>query len=128
MNQFTQHIPSFVDRRDPAPTTEFSTTEELLSLDVVQRYKGPKFSHFALEGNCLMAISDEGFQWWVAGYIKDPSTVELPQWNGWKHRAELPDGSRVILSGDDVVSSCGDELTLRNGTKARNLRNSEPSL
>ena len=122
MATFRQHIPAFVDIDGPPPMAEFSTTDELLALEVVQRYgKGPDFSHFAMSDNRLMEISDEGFKWWVVGSVSDPSAVDLPKWGGWKFRAELPDGSRVVL-GSEVVSSCGDVLTLRNGTKARNLR------
>ena len=122
MATFRQHIPAFVDIDGPPPVAEFSTTDELLALEIVHRYgKGPGFSHFAMSDNHLMEISDEGFEWWVVGSVSDPSAVDLPKWGGGKFRAELPDGSRVVL-GSEVVSSCGDVLTLRDGTKARNLR------
>ena len=124
MNEFTQHIPAFVDvGREPPPSFEFDTLDELLSNEVVKRYgKGKDFSHFALSDNYLMEISDSGFHWWVVGYIKNPDDIDLPKWEGWKYRAELSNGKKVILNGDEVVSSCGGELTLRDGTKARNLR------
>ena len=122
MNKFKQHIPNFVDVDECSDWIEFETTQDLLKLEIVQRYgKRKDFSHFALSNSCLMEISDEGFHWWVVGYIADPSMVNLPQWEGRKHRAEMPDGSRVILT-NEVVSSCGDVLTLRDGTKAKNLR------
>lgn len=55
---------------------------------------------------------------------------DLPQWDGGKYRAELPDGRVVELSGGaggDVVSSCGEVLTLRDGSKARYIRSAEPA-
>jgi len=123
MNKFRQHIPTFVDTDKPLPIYKFETTEELLRLEVVQRYsKWEKFSYFAIGENYLMIIGDDGFYWWVVGYVDDPTTVDLPKWDGPKYKAELPNGEKVILS-EEVVSSCGDTLTLRNGTKAKDLRN-----
>ena len=120
MAQFRQHIPTYVDH-DPTPTFEFANTKELLALEVVQRYgREPAFSHFAMSGNNLMEISHDGFKWWVVGSVSDPSIVDLPKWEGWKFRARLADGS-IALVGPEVTSSCGDVLTLRNGTKAKNL-------
>jgi hypothetical protein len=81
-NTFRQHIPGFVGDPDDSPKEyTFETTEELLALEVVQRYgKGPDFSHFALFGDLLMEISDGGRHWWVVGYLGDPTSVDLPQW------------------------------------------------
>ena len=122
MNRFKQHIPNFVDVDKPSKWIEFESTEDLLSLEIVQRYgKRQNFSYFALSDNCLMEICDDGFYWWVVGYIDDPSTVELPQWEGGKYRAQMPDGSIKVLT-NEVISSCSDVLTLRDGTKAKNLR------
>ena len=120
MNKFVQHIPSFVDHRGETPAADFETTEELLNLEVVKRYIHEDFSHFALSDNCLMAVSDDGFKHWVVGFIKNAGDIDLPQWEGWKFRAELPNGNKVVL-GSDVVSSYGDVLTLKDGTTAKNL-------
>ncbi len=122
MNKFTQHIPAFVDQREKPPSFDFETTEELLSSEIVSRYKKDDgFSHFVMSENCLMTISDNGFKHWVVGYIKNPELIDLPQWEGWKFRAELPNGEKVILGRGEVVSSCGGELTLADGTKAKDL-------
>ena len=122
MNWFLQHIPAFVDVDERPQKIPFETTEELLSLEVVKRYSTrPSFSHFAVDDNYLMEIYDDGFGWWVVGRIGCPESVELPKWEGWKFHAEMPDGSKVVL-GKEVVSSCGDELTLEDGTKAREIR------
>ena len=113
MNSFKQHIPSFCDVDHPA-AVPFETTEQLLALEIVQRYKRPDFSHFAMADNALMEISDGGRYWWVVGYIKHPERINLPKWDGGKYRAEPQSG--------EVVMSCGDTLTLRDGTTARWLR------
>ena len=68
-----------------------------------------------------MVIHDDGFHWWVVGYIENPADIDLPKWDGWKHKAKMPDGSIKTLT-DEVISSCGDILTLRDGTKAKNIR------
>jgi hypothetical protein len=82
LNTFRQHVPAFVELGGPPPVLSFSTTAELLALEVVQRYgKRPEFSHFALDGNLRMEISDGGRHWWVVGYIEDPSSVYLPAWD-----------------------------------------------
>ena len=125
MNRFKQHIPAFVDVDEKPLWHNFETTEDLLSLEIVKRYIGKYFSHFALSDNHLMEISDDGFSWWVVGYIEDPSVVVLPQWEGWKFRAEMPDGSRRILSKEEAMSICGDKIMLRNGSFARNLTKKE---
>jgi hypothetical protein len=121
MNKFTQHIPSFMDGFEPR-VYEFESTEQLLSYDffksIAQR---PKFSHFAMHRSHLMEISDEGFHWWVLGRIEHPEEMDLPQWEGWKFRAEL-DGKDVILSGKEVTCSCGNVLELADGRKAINKR------
>lgn len=121
MNTFKQHIPAFVDVDSP-PVQNFETTQELLALEIVQRYvKDKGFSHFAMSGNLLMKICDEGYRWWVVGRIGDPSSIDLPKWDGGKYRAQLPNGDVVELTGQDVYSSCGDELTLHDGTKAKEI-------
>ena len=92
MNEFKQHIPCFVDIDPPSPNLyEFETTEELLNLEIVQRYgKEKNFSHFALNENRLIEVSDNGYYWWVVGYIKYPNDVDLPKWEGPKYREKLP--------------------------------------
>jgi len=122
LNRFTQYIPAFVDARGGKPySIEFRTTEELIALKVVQRYIRDDFSHFAMSDEHLMAVSDDGFVHVVVGRIQYPKLVDLPPWDEWKFRAELPNGEKVIL-GNEVISSCGDVLTLKDGTKAKNLK------
>ena len=122
MNNIMQHIPSFVDV-DPAASIEFETTKDLLKLPMVKQYE-KEGSLFAINTNHLMVINDNGFSWWVIGRIKDISNVDLPQWSGWKFKAESKDGTKTILS-HEVVSVCGDILTLVDGSEAKKLNPEE---
>ena len=88
MNKFKQHIPNFVDFGKAPEWIEFETTEDLLNLEVVQRYsKRRDFSHFAISGDLLISILDKGYKWWVVGYIEDPTVVDLPKWQP-KYKAD----------------------------------------
>lgn len=123
MGIFKQHIPTYVDYREASPRWNFNTTEELCNLPPMLKAKErPGFSHFAISGNCILQIADEGFYWWVLGYVDDVDGVELPEWDGGKHRAELEDGRIVILMRREIVSSCGNVLTLRDGSTAKWIR------
>lgn len=127
MLKFIQHIPSFVDSRGmDVFELECSSVEELLSNPFFDKYKGDKFSHFtkSKERNryALMSISDNGFSWWVVGFILTKEPLDLPEWEGWKFRARL-DGENVIVgTGADcvakVVMISGGTLTLDDGRVA----------
>lgn len=125
MNKFKQHIPNFINV-DKSPDIEFKATEDLLGINVVKQWyepvDGKPFSHFAISGNRLIVVHDNCFSWWVVGYIKYPELVKLPKWVGGKYRAELSDGSRVELTSKEVVSSCGNILTLKDGSNAKNIK------
>lgn len=116
---FRQHIPSFVDGAE-SEIIKFNTTEELLNSELFQRYKNPD-SSFVKDDNKIMEIHDDGYHWWVVGFVDQPDKIDLPKWDGWKFRAELKDGRKVVLS-KEVVMSSGDILTLRDGSTAKNLR------
>ena len=121
VNKFIQHIPGFIGGIEPE-RNDFETTEDLLKLEAVRRYgRGKDFSHFALSDDLLMEISDEGLRWWVVGSIEKPEEVDLPKWDGGRYKAEYPDGTIKILT-DEVYSSCGDKLTLRDGTEVKRIR------
>jgi hypothetical protein len=119
MNSIRQYRPAYFEGFENE-TVDFSTTYELINIPFVKNFAFGNFSHYAISDNCLMAIYDNGFEHWVVGFIKNPKSVKLPKWKGWKFRALL-DGKEVVLS-KEVVSSCGDVLTLRDGRKATNLR------
>jgi len=144
-NHFRQHVPSFVDGVERFGF-DFTTTEELLGNEWIKGWSKPfkpkklisidfttgettesetkntsgDFCRYSISDNHLMAEFDDGFHWWVLGTIEKPELIDLPKWAGWKHRAIL-DGEEVVLT-DEVGSSCGDVLTLRDGRKARNIR------
>ena len=123
MNKFTVHIPNFVDHRDPPPSCEFETLDELKAIPhVKQASDSPSFSHFALSDNHLMSISDGGKHWWVLGHIDNPSSVDLPQWDHGLYDVEYTDGRRDTVTGTSVRSSCGDNVTLADGTVVKWIR------
>ena len=110
------------ERNDDDPVIEFNTTEELLTHDLIKPYsENDNFSHFAMSGSHLMEISDNGFHWWVIGEVKDPSTIELPKWDGGKYLGEDENGKEIVLT-KEVISSCGGLLTLKDGRKLKNLK------
>ena len=113
MNTFKQRFPRFIDvDRDAIPTYEFSTLEELYTIDIVSSsMKDPSFSHFALSDNYLMSITDEGYGWRVLGHVSITNGLQIPKWNGGKYLAQFSDG-RIVTLTKEVVSSCGRQLTL----------------
>lgn len=79
MNKITKHIPNFVDSRDPPPSGQFETQADLETIPFVKQWKDDKgFVRFSLSDNRLMAEMVGEF--WVVGYLQNPSTVDLPQW------------------------------------------------
>ena len=86
MNNFVQRIPGGCDISGDPLSFEFNTTEELLALEYVQRFAKHRPSTFVMEDNCLMVISDNGYHWWVVGYIEKPNEINLPKWDGPKYR------------------------------------------
>lgn len=86
MNTFKLYVPSFLEIESVAEI-EFETTEDLLALEQVQVFAETKtFFQFCMSNHTLMVLYDEGYYWWVVGYIKDPSIINLPQWEGVKYR------------------------------------------
>ncbi len=124
MNAIKQHIPAFVDVEHRPGWIPFDTTDELLNLDVVRRYRDEKFHRWSKSGDHLMVESDEGYEWWVVGFLKDAAAVDLPAWKA-KYLARLADGREVTLTDETtprVWSSCGGHLKLSDGTTAVNVR------
>jgi hypothetical protein len=123
MNYIKHHVPDFArDGRDPIITEAFLTTADLLALEKVSRWKDSDFSHFAMNKNHLMAILHNGFQWWVVGYIEDPTVIDLPQWDHGKYRVQYEDGTINEVAGTEVRMSSGDDVWLTNGVKAKRIR------
>lgn len=123
MNKFTVHIPAFVDYREDPPAYEFETLEELKAIPHVKQAAGiPNFSHYAITERYLMSISDGGKHWWVLGYIRDPTAVDLPQWDHGITDVEYPDGRRATISGTQIRQYCGNDVTLLDGTVVKHIR------
>lgn len=112
--------PSLEDfMKDKDGKIPFETTEELLKLQSVKRWKGNlNFSHFAISKNCLMVILKDGFGWWVIGYIGNPELVNLPKWDGGKYKVQFDDGTITILTSNDLSYSCLNIAVLKDGRRA----------
>ena len=54
--------------------------------EYVQGFAKIRPSTFVMSGRCLMTVSDNGYHWWVLGYIENPKEINLPQWNGPKYK------------------------------------------
>lgn len=85
-NWFLPHIPKYIDAPEP-DLILFNTKEELLNAEIIKRAMAdPDFSHFAISDNCLMKISDNGYQWTVLGYLHNPNDFGFPKWHGPKYK------------------------------------------
>ena len=86
INRFKEYIPCTIEMdKDERPQwIEFESTEDLLNLEVVQKYGKEEGSQFVLAKNTLLAEWEKGVQWWPVGHIEFPQRVELPQWEGPK--------------------------------------------
>lgn len=85
MNHFKQHVPSCVTGVIPLEF-DFETTEDLISHSYLQRYVKNDFVEFAISDNRVLAISDEGYHWWVMGRVTKPEELTLNKWGGVKRR------------------------------------------
>lgn len=126
-NYFKQRIPAYIDPRGYTPfELEFSETEELINSTFIQKwlnYNPP--STIVKNGKYLMIEEKEGFSWWVIGYISNPDDLQVPNWNGGKYIVQYENGEIEVLtyeSKNPVVSTCGNEVTLRDGTKCKSIR------
>lgn len=126
-NYFKQRIPAFIDPRGYTPfELEFSETEELINSTFIQKwlnYNPP--STIVKNGNHLMIEENEGFSWWVIGYISNPDDLQVPNWNGGKYIVQYENGEIEVLtyeSKNPAVAFCGNQVTLRDGTKCKSIR------
>lgn len=118
--QFRQLRSSFNDPEDVMLHFDFETSEELFSHDYIKWHmKQPHFTRFSLTNDhTLMAEYKNGFEWWVVGYINYPESLNLPKWKP-KYFIQYPSGFRTVLENGEVISICGTEGTLRDGTLVR---------
>jgi len=123
-NHFRQRIPRFVDNDNPLEF-DFDTVEELVNHPYIQEWlnKNPHSILVKSEG-ILMVVYNEGFNWWCIGWITNPDDLELPEWEGGKYIAQYSNGNIEVLdktSKNPMISSCGDVLTLKDGTKCKKI-------
>jgi len=89
VNHFRQRTPGGVDPSLCLEEFDFGTLSELTESDIVKRFMKIKDDSFlVMSDKCLMVISDGGYHWWVIGYISDPSSIDLPIWEGPKKRGD----------------------------------------
>lgn len=120
MNIFIVYMPSYIDRANKPRRFRFETTEELLAFEPMKLHSERLgFCGFALSYNNIMALYDDGFKWYVVGYVENSGPIDLPKWKGWKYRAQVDDGEIEVFSGPEILSSCGDTLILSDGRKAK---------
>jgi len=117
MNTIRQHIPDFVEiEPHERETAQFETVEELMVLPWVRNFtKLPGFYRFSVSNNGAHLIAEYrgGREWWVVGRLGH-TNIDLPEWDhGWYE--VMIDGKPDLIAGKDVVSSCGDEVRLRDG-------------
>jgi len=96
----------------------FETTGELLNFPAIKDRKNKSnFSHFAISGNRLMEVSNDGFEWWVIGYVGNPELLDLPKWDGGKYKVQFDDGTIEVLSSKDISYSCLRVVRLNDGRR-----------
>ena len=124
-NHFRQRVPGFVDI-DNFIEFDFDTTEELVNHSFIQNWLNTCPSSILVKSReVLMVVYNEGFNWWGIGFISNPDDLELPEWDGGKYIGQHSNGTIEILdktSENPVISSCGDVLTLKDGTECKNIK------
>ena len=126
-NYFKQRVPGFIDPRGLIPVEfEFTETQELLEHPYIQHWLNRNLpSNLVKTRNNVMVEENEGFSWWVVGSVLNPDELKVPQWNSGKYIVEYENGEVEVLTNESenpVVMTCGDEVTLRDGTKCKKIK------
>lgn len=122
MNHFRQHIPNFCSGIDPVEY-DFSDITELHNKHPFNIHMETKdFDKFVVSDNYIMAVFEGGFRWWVVGSVTSMEGIDYPEWDGGRWLVKMPDGSEEIIESDRFASSCGEVVTLKDGTATINLR------
>jgi hypothetical protein len=128
MNHFKQRGPNFIDSGGINPVEfDFSTVEELEQHSNIQRWLNKSSSYLCKSEEVLMVVEDDGFTAWGIGWIKNPDELDLPIYEK-KTILQYPNGKIEIStqnSENPVVSWCGGEATLKDGTTCKYLRYEE---
>ncbi len=111
MAKIKQYRPNFFSGFENE-TVEFATTEELLNVEFVKKFKRDGFSGFALstygEQTNLIATYKNGKKWWVVGFIDDVSNVNLSKWEAGKAPVEKllrPTGDKQMESAAQIADT-----------------------
>lgn len=115
MNTIRQHIPAFVEIDGGLRSSDFSSIEELKEISWVKKWADDRdFHQFSVSDNYLIAEFRGGRDWWVVGHLSNPET-SLPLWSEGIYECLGIDGAHLDIPGNEVYSSCGDNVTLRDG-------------
>jgi len=86
-----QYLPSFFDPINIERTQHvFKSQEELLEIPFIKSW-GDRYNYALTkeEPSKLMAVSDDGYTWYVIGFIDDITGLDLPEWKPkWKEQEE----------------------------------------
>lgn len=115
---FRKHIPTFVDFREPIAPAVFNSVSEMTE-SLKKEIPGKHFSHWAYSKPYVMGVWDSGLSWWVMGSVDTDLAEHLPEWKA-RWVAEI-NGKPELLEAEEVYSSCGDSLTLKDGSVVKNL-------
>lgn len=86
MGYIYRYKPTFVDFADDEKNKfHFESKQELLDIPFVKKFSEENnFVGYALSPDskktALMAVYDDGYKWWVIGFIEDVSGIDLPEW------------------------------------------------
>lgn len=115
--KYRSHIPAFAECGQENSVVEFSDLKALVDHLTATRLE----DGWTIEGsgNHLMMVAPDRLDWWVLGFT-DADLASLPKWRA-AYLAKIG-GRAVRLDNGEVVSSCGDVLTLKDGRKVRNIK------
>lgn len=78
---YVPHIPGFCDGCKTTLTT-FDTKEQLL--EFLKNIPKENETLAISDDNTIMTVTKDGKFWWVHGYVKDTSILDLPDWKNLK--------------------------------------------
>lgn len=120
MPHFRRHIPGFVEYHSHRLEFDYADTADLLQQIRAKLPPPGRPRTLAIHDNTLIAVYDDGFDWWVLGFVSHPEDLDIPRWDGGKYRVTFDYGDTVVVVPESQVASiCGDDVTLRDGRVGR---------
>ncbi len=110
MNKFVQHVPTFCDGCEPK-SFFFSSQEDLVRELGGLGYGNGVGKYFELSGNTIMEVSDNGYHWWVAGYV---SSTEGLTFNKWEAKYK-PVKTKEQLQAEGITTYNPEDITIKVG-------------